>query len=104
MSSMYAVKLLTVIASLYFVKLYSIKSEIRFGYHLLYEHRGQLFHGLNRFYLLVGIDIPKFILTEYSYQLEKHLNCWKFVNMKVLQGIWYSSVPLCINHKAKEQQ
>ena len=52
-----------VIASLTWVKYYSIKSEIRFGYGLLYEHRGQLLHGLNTYHLLVGVEMPKFTLT-----------------------------------------
>ena len=42
---MYMVKLLMVFASLNFVECYSTKSEIRFGYGLLYEHRGQQLHG-----------------------------------------------------------
>ena len=66
---MQAVKLLMVITSLYFVESYSTKSEIRFGYGLLYEYRGQLLQGLNRYYLLVGVDIPKFTFSQYSYQL-----------------------------------
>ena len=27
--------------------------------------------GLNRYYLLVGMDIPKFTFTQYSYELEQ---------------------------------
>ena len=81
---MHVVELMMVVAGLYFVEGYSTKSEIRFGYGMLYEHRGQLFHGLNRYYLLVGVDIPKFTFTHYSCQLEQHLNCRKFVNMTML--------------------
>ena len=98
---MYVVKLLMVITNLYFIEGFSTKLEIRFGYGLLYEHRGQLFHGLNRYYLL-GVDIPKFIFTQYSYQIEKH--CRKLVNMTLLHGVCYSLVPLCINYKAREQE
>ena len=65
---------------------------------------GQLFHGLNRYYLLVVVIIPKFIFTQYSYQLEKYFNCRNFVNMKVLHGVCYHLAPLCINYKVKEQQ
>ena len=71
---MYMVRLLMVIASLNFVECYSTKSEIRFGYGLLYEHREQLLHRLNKYHLLVGVEIPKFTLNQYSYQLEQHLN------------------------------
>ena len=100
---MHVVELLIVIASLYFVDSYSTKSEIRFGYGLFYEHWGQQLHGLNRYYLLVGADIPKFIFIQYSYHLEQHLNCRKFVHMTVLHGVCYSLVWLCTNYKAKEQ-
>ena len=61
---MYIVKLLIVVASLNFVECYSAKSEVRFGYGLLYEHKGQLLHGLNKYHLLVGLDIPKFGFTQ----------------------------------------
>ena len=101
---MYMVMLLMVIASLNFVECYSTKSEIRFGYGLLYEHRGQLLHGLNKYHLLVGVDIPKFTFTQYSSQLEQHLNCREFINMTILHSKCYSLVPLCINYRTKEQR
>ena len=63
------VKLLMVIASLNFVECYSTKSEIRFGYGLLCEHSRQLLHGLNKYHLLVGVDISESTLTQYSYQM-----------------------------------
>ena len=53
------IALLIVIASLTLVEGYSTKSEIRFGYGLLYEHRGQLLHGLNKYHLLVGVGNAK---------------------------------------------
>ena len=49
---MYMVNLLMVIASLTLVECYSTKSEIRFGCGLIYEHRGQLLHGLNKYHFL----------------------------------------------------
>ena len=61
-------------------------------------------HGLNKYHLLVGVDIPQFTFTQYSYHLEQHLNCKQFVNMTVLHSVCYSMVPLCINYTAKEQQ
>ena len=64
------VDLLMVTASLTLVECHSTKSEIRFGYGLLYEHRGQLLHGLNKYQLLVGVDMPKFTFTQYSSQME----------------------------------
>ena len=59
---MYMVTLLMVIASLTLVECYSTKSEIRFGYGLLYKHRGQLLHGLNKYHLLVGVEMPNSLL------------------------------------------
>ena len=45
------------------------------------------------------MDVPKFTVTQYSYQLKQHSNCRKFVNMK--HTILYHSN---ITYKAKEQQ
>ena len=90
LTSMYIAKFLMAIANLNFVGGYSIKSEIRFGYGILYEHRGQLLHGLIKYYLLVGVVIPEFTFTQYAYQLEQHINCIQFVNMTVLHGVCYS--------------
>ena len=69
---MFMIELLMVIASLNFVECYSTESEIRFGYGLLYEHKGQLLHGLNIYHLFVGMDIPKFTFTKYTYQMEQY--------------------------------
>ena len=98
------VRLLMVIAILPLVDYYSAKSEMRFGCCLLYEHRGQLLHGLNKYHLLVGGEIPKFMFTQYSYQVEQHLNCGKLTNMTILHNVCYSLMPLCINYRTKEQQ
>ena len=98
------IALLIVIASLTLVEGYSTKSEIRFKYGLLYEHRGQLLQGLNKYHLLVGVEMPKFTFTFHSYQLEQHLNCRHFINMTVLHNVCYSLVPLCINYRKKELQ
>ena len=102
---MYMVTLLMVIASLTLVKCFSTKSEIRIGYSLPYEHRGQLLHGLNKYHLLVGVEMPNFTFTQYSYQLEQYLNCGQFINMTyIICNVCYSLVPLCINYRTKEQQ
>ena len=98
------VTLLIVIASLTLFECYSTKSEIRFGYDLLYKHRGQLLHGLNKYHLLVGVEMPKFTFNQYSCQLEQHLNCGQFINMTILHNVWYSLVPLCITYRTKELQ
>ena len=48
--------------------------------------------------------MPNFTFTQYSYQLEQHLNCGYFINMTVLYNVCYSLVPLCINYRIKELQ
>ena len=101
---MYMITLLIAIASLTLVKCYSTKSENRFGYGILYEHRGQLLDGLNKYHLLVRVEMPKFTFIQYSYQLEQHLNCGHFINMTILHNVCYSLVSLCINYRIKELQ
>ena len=36
------------------------ESEIRVGYGILYQAYGKLLHGLNKFHLVVGLELPKF--------------------------------------------
>ena len=36
------------------------ESEIRMGYDILYQAYGKLLHGLNKFHLVVGLELPKF--------------------------------------------
>ena len=103
-ASMYIVTLLIAIASLTLVECYATKSEIRFDYGLLNEHRGQLLHGINKCHLLVGVEMPKFTFNQYSYQLEQHLTCGQFINMTILHNVCYSLVSLCINYRTKEPQ
>ena len=104
MVSMYVVTSLMINASLTLVECYSTKSEIRFGYGLFYEHRGQLLHGLNKYHMLVGVEMPHFTFNQYLYQLEQHLNCAQFINLTILHNVCYSLLPLCINYRSKELQ
>ena len=41
-----------------------LTSEIKFGYGLMYESWGLMLHGLNRYYLIVGLEIPIFNFTK----------------------------------------
>ena len=34
------------------------RSETRYGYGMLYDYQGHMYHGLNRYYLMVGMQIP----------------------------------------------
>ena len=67
-----------VIPGLTLVEGYSTKSEIRFGYGLLYEHRGQLLHGLNKYHLLVGVEMPKFTFTQLLIPTRPTFELWIF--------------------------
>ena len=41
------------------------KSEIKFGWGLMFDYHGQVLHGLNRYHLMIGLEIPD--LREYEY-------------------------------------
>ena len=41
------------------------KSQIRFGYGLKFGYKGAAFHGLNRYNLMVGIEIPDIRLAQF---------------------------------------
>ena len=98
------VTLLMVIASLTLVECYSTKSEIRFGYGLLHEHRGQLLHGLNKYHLLLGVEMPKINFYSILLPIRTAFKCEQFINMTILHNVCYSLVPLCINYRTKEQK
>ena len=76
--SIYMITLLIVVASLTFVECYSTKSEIRFGCGLLYEHRGQLLHGLNKYHLLIGVEMPKFTFSSILIPTRTTFELWIF--------------------------
>ena len=40
------------------------ESEIRFGWGMSFNYRGHMYHGLNRYHLIVGIEIPDFRMPE----------------------------------------
>ena len=41
------------------------ESELRFGYGMSFQYHGQMLHGLNRYNLLVGLEIPDLRIPEY---------------------------------------
>ena len=41
------------------------KSQIRFGYGLKFGYKGAVLHGLNRYNLMVGIEIPDIRLAQF---------------------------------------
>ena len=84
-----------VLTSLHLTETYFTKSKSRFRYSLLYKERGQFLHGLNRYYLTVGVDILKFTFHPIFISLgTTSLIARKFIDMKVLCDICDSLVPL----------
>ena len=51
------------------------KSEIRFGWGMQFEYNGQMLHGLNKYYLMVGIHIPELRMARYYTPMERDRNC-----------------------------
>ena len=41
------------------------KSQLRFGYGLKFGFKGAAFHGLNRYNVIVGIDIPDIRIAQF---------------------------------------
>ncbi len=59
------------------------KSEIRFGYGMLFDYHGQKLHGLNRYNLMVGLKIPSFDMADYYVPTKNDKNanyCDRFKN------------------------
>ena len=40
------------------------KSEIRFGWGLMYDYYGQMLHGLDRYNVMIGLKLPDFRIDE----------------------------------------
>ena len=64
------------------------ESEIRMGYGILYQAYGKLLHGLNKFHLVVGLELPKF-----KFHLDRpiiHFNDYQehCKNLAVVDYIW----------------
>ena len=51
-------------------KLLEPKSEIKFGWGLMFDYHGQVLHGLNRYHLMIGLEIPDLRVYEYYSPLE----------------------------------
>ena len=96
MKHLYQFLVILAFSSTLLAKVLEPKSEIRFGYGMLFDYHGHLVHGLNRYHLMVGIDIPDVRLAEYytPRMIEPNF-CDKFKdqeNMKVLyttcRNVW----------------
>ena len=64
------------------------ESELRFGYGMSFQYHGQLLHGLNRYNLLVGLEIPDLRIPEYYTPGQEMYNFVKgIISLKLRSGI-----------------
>ena len=75
------------------------KSEIRFGWGMSFEYHGQMLHGLNRYYLMVGIHIPELRMARYYTPMERDRTfCDQFITTEaqtlyvVCRNIWPADI------------
>ena len=66
------------------------ESELRFGYGMSFQYHGQMLHGLNRYNLLVGLEIPGLRIPEYYTPAQDMYNS-QFCegNNKSKSQVWY---------------
>ena len=62
------------------------ESEIRFGWGISYNYIGQLYHNLNKYDVVVGLEIPDFRTVAYYTPFSTNLQYCKrwYVNTRVL--------------------
>ena len=72
-----------------------IESEIRFGYGMSFKYHGQMVHGLNRYNLLIGLEIPDLRIPKH-YTPAENLFHGQFCesNNKENSKIWYILVQI----------
>ena len=68
------------------------ESELRFGYGMSFQYHGQMLHGLNRYNLLVGLEIPDLRIPEYYTPGQEMYNS-QFCegNNKPETQVWYKT-------------
>ena len=64
------------------------KSEIRFGWGMSFEYHGQMLHGLNQYYLIVGIHIPELRMARYHTPMERDRNFCNQFNTTEAQTLY----------------
>ena len=68
------------------------ESELRFGYGMSFQYHGQMLHGLHRYNLLVGLEIPDLRIPEYytpGQEMYNSLFCEG--NKKPETQVWYKT-------------
>ena len=68
------------------------ESELRFGYGMSFQYHGQMLHGLNRYNLLVGLEIPGLRIPNYYTPAQDVYNS-QFCegNNKPETQVWYKT-------------
>ena len=68
------------------------ESELRFGYGMSFQYHGQMLHGLNRYNLLVGLEIPDLRIPNY-YTPAQDMYSYKICeeNNKPETQVWYKT-------------
>ena len=68
------------------------ESELRFGYGMSFQYHGQMLHGLNKYNLLVGLEIPDLRIPEYYTPGQEMYNS-QFCegNNKPETQVWYKT-------------
>ena len=68
------------------------ESELRFGYGMSFQYLGQMLHGLNRYNLLIGLEIPDLRIPHYYTPAETTFQgqfCES--NNKPESKVWYTT-------------
>ena len=66
------------------------ESELRLGYGMSFQYHGQMLHGLNRYNLLVGLEIPDLRIPEYFTPGQEMYNSQivkEIISLKLRSGI-----------------
>ena len=83
----------------------TLKSEIRPGYGLMYENWGVLMHSLNKYYLILGIELPTFNFTQHrpiTYFSDFQQHCQEVAENPRVQDICLSIWPLYFYYRQQE--
>ena len=67
------------------------ESELRFGYGMSFQYHGQMLHGLNRYNLLVGLEIPDLRIPDYTPAQDMYNSQFCEGNNKPESQVWYKT-------------
>ena len=84
-----------------------VESEIRFGYGLMYENWGKMLHGLNKYYLVIGLQIPSFaFIWSDPFHVDRPIDyfdsCDLYKNMTLVYKVCTDIWPIYYHHRRLE--